>query len=158
MQEGKITIGTVCFIIDETKQKVLMLERANEPMQNMFTGVGGKTGFAEDIQLSCCREVNEETGFDVENLRLKGVIKTVLEGQSSSWILFVYITNEFSGKQIECPEGKLMWVDKDEVMNLNLIGFIREIMPQVFDRNVFIEGTIVHDKQGRVLEKTIITL
>ncbi len=158
MTKGKITIGNVCFLINKNKNEVLLLERSFEPMKNMFTGVGGKTKFDEDIHRSCLREIKEETGLNAKNLKLKGIIKTILSGHDSSWILFVYTSDEFSGKQIDCPEGKLRWIKMDEIYEMNLIGFIREIMPFVLQENSVIEGTVTHDKTGKVISKEITPL
>jgi 8-oxo-dGTP diphosphatase len=80
----------VCFIQDKKRQKVLLLHRAKSPMKDLWTGVGGKTDFLEDIHRSCCMEVFEETGLTPSNVCLKGVLKTILEGGTSSWLLFVY--------------------------------------------------------------------
>ena len=158
MTTGKITIGNVCFLIDKNKNEVLFLERSFEPMKDMFTGVGGKTKFDEDINMSCLREINEETGLNAKNLKLKGIIKTILSGHDSSWILFIYTSSEFYGKQIVCPEGELQWIRINDIYKLNLIGFIREIMPFVLDENSMIEGTITHDLTGKVLSKKIIEI
>ena len=158
MINGKITIGNVCFLIDKSKNEVLFLERSFEPMKDMFTGVGGKTKFDEDINTSCLREIKEETGLNAKNLKLKGIIKTILDGYSSSWILFIYTSEEFDGKQIDCPEGKLKWIKINDINNLNLIGFIREIMPFVLNEDSIIEGTVTHDTTGAVLSKRIIEI
>jgi len=152
--QGKITIGTVCFLIDSSNNTILLLERANEPMSRMLTGVGGKTHFEEDINGSCIREIKEETGLDAQNLKLHGVIKTILDGHNSSWILFIYSTTAFSGNQIDCPEGKLHWISIDKIFDTNLIGFIRETLPYVLN-NTMIEGTIRHDSKGNIIEKKI---
>jgi len=153
--EKSITIGTVCFLFDKSNNKILLLERSFEPMKDMYTGVGGKTNFEEDINKSCLREIKEETGLDARNIKLKGVIKTILEGHDSSWILFIYASTDFNGEQIDCPEGKLKWINVDEVLNVNLIGFIRDLMPFILNENSIIEGTIKHDIKGMVLEKHI---
>jgi len=155
MSKEKVTIGTVCFLIDKRNGKVLLLERAHEPMQGMFTGVGGKTNFDEDMNTSCIREIKEETGLDARNLKLKAVIKTLLDVHDSSWILFVYTTTDFSGEPLDCDEGTLQWVNISELYNVNLIGFIRVILPFIFDESTVIEGTIRHDLMGNVLEKCI---
>jgi 8-oxo-dGTP diphosphatase len=158
MNNGKITIGTVCFLIDRKKNKVLLLERSKEPMKGMFAGVGGKTNFDEDVNSSCLREIKEETGLNAKNLKLKGVVKTILEGNNSSWLLFIYKTSDFDGEQINCPEGELQWTSIDNIFKVNLIGFIREIMPFVLEDNKIIEGTIKHDQNGKVLEQNIISI
>lgn len=156
MNSKSLIIGTVCFIYDEKNNKILLLERSRQPMRNMVTGVGGKTNFEEDILSSCKREIREETGFEVERLRLRGIVKTILETRDSSWILFIYTADEFSGQQIDCPEGRLLWVDRDDFLKQNLIGFIREIAPYILDEKT-IEGTIIHDQNGNVLESNIRT-
>lgn len=153
----KNTIGNVCFLIDETKEEILLLERYNEPMSNLFTGVGGKTNQQEDIHNSCIREIEEETGLVASECQLKAVIKTILKGSESSWILFVYTSKKFDGKMIECDEGKLVWISIKNLFNKNLIGFIREILPSVIQEGNFTEGTIIHDINGQVLQKIIHT-
>lgn len=153
--EKKITIGNVCFLHDKKREKVLLLHRNREPMKDMMTGVGGKAEFQEDIHLSCHREVFEETGIHPVNVRLKGVLKTMVENGSSSWILFAY-TAECSDESVrECDEGALEWVPITELYSRNLIGFIRKVLPHILDENSFFEGTIVHDLQGQVISDTI---
>lgn len=51
--EQKITVGNVCFIRNPARRQVLLLKRNHEPMQNLYTGVGGKTHCLEDIRTSC---------------------------------------------------------------------------------------------------------
>ena len=60
MSSGKITIGTVCFLIDKKAGKVLLMERSQEPVANMMTGVGGKTEFHEDIHDSKGRVLDKQ--------------------------------------------------------------------------------------------------
>lgn len=76
----KIVIGNVCFIVDRKNNKVLLLKRNREPMQTMYTGVGGKTLPEESPFDSCIREAKEETGLDISEVNLRGVVKTILDG------------------------------------------------------------------------------
>lgn len=154
MNAKSLTIGTVCFLFNEKNDKILLLERSRQPMKDMLTGVGGKTDFDEDICLSCLREIKEETGFVAESLKFRGVIKTIIESMDNSWILFIYTASEFSGQQIDCPEGRLTWVNRSDLLNQNLIGFIREIVPYILAEKT-IEGTIIHDQSGNVVKSNI---
>lgn len=43
---------------------------------------------------------------------------------------------------------------EDELHNQNITGFIEEILPHVLEGGM-IEGTIIHNSEGKVLEKTI---
>ncbi|MCL3781989.1 NUDIX domain-containing protein [Prolixibacteraceae bacterium JC049] len=151
----KITVGNVCFIIDKANDRMLLLKRSFEPMQGQYTGVGGKTKFDEDVHASCVREVKEETGLDVKDLKLKGVLKTLLEGAESSWLLFVYTSDHFEGELIDCPEGELEWIDMNQLDSIKLIGFIEEIMPFVLNETGLLEGTIWHNSEGEVIKKQL---
>lgn len=142
-------------MVDEAQQQILMLERKNEPMQGMWTGVGGKTHFAEGIYESCIREISEETGLIAHRLHLRGMIKTILAEGNSSWILHIYTCSEFTGEIITCDEGRLAWIDTSKLYSLNLIGFLRGIMPEVLQGKSLIEGVIVHDSTGEVLDQKI---
>ena len=153
--DKKIIIGNVCFV-KNTKNEVLLLLRNKPPMAGLYTGVGGKTYFEEDINMSCLREVKEETGLEVKDLYLKGVLKTILQEASSSWILFVYTASVSNNDNIsDCPEGTLQWVAFDKIQSYELIGFIKRIWPYLWEENVFFEGCIMHDVQGNVITDVI---
>ena len=153
--EKKVIVGNVCFLQDKRREKVLFLHRNKEPMKDLVTGVGGKVGFEEDIHASCIREVYEETGLTPTNVRLKGILKTVIERGLSSWILFVY-TGESPERTVhECNEGVLEWVPIREINTRNIIGFIRRVLPYILDERSFFEGTIVHDARGQVVSEAI---
>jgi len=155
--DKKITVGNVCFIRNEEKTEVLLLHRNREPMQGLWTGVGGKTAFEEDIHSSCLREIKEETGLDVFDLQLKGVIKTILPEFNSAWILFAYTATTSEPQSIiPCDEGALQWVKEEQVYEHNLVGFIRPILPYLLEEGAFVEGTFEHDRGGQVLSQTLI--
>ena len=150
-----ITIGNVCFLFNTTKDEVLLLKRSRFPMQGMWTGVGGKTNLMEDINLSCIREIKEETNFNIDNVVLKGVIKTILDETNTSWLLFVYTSITKEKDFHKCDEGELKWIPVSKIENYQLIGFIKEIFSYIVAENSLIEGTIIHDKNGKVLKKTL---
>jgi len=152
---SETVIGNVCFILDKTHKQVLLLKRAREPMKNLYTGVGGKTEFVESVYESCLREVQEETGIEISNAKLKGVVKTILEEKNSSWLLFIYTAEAESGEFVECNEGTLKWVSLDQIDSFLLIGFIKEILPYVINTQELLEGVIHHDKHGNVLAKKL---
>jgi 8-oxo-dGTP diphosphatase len=153
--EKKTIIGNVCFIQDSSEDHVLLLERHKNPLKGLWTGVGGKTEFHEDIKASCLREVQEETGLEVSNIQLKGVMKTILAGADSSWILFIYSATTTDIRVPACDEGVLRWVPRNEVLSYALIGFIRKVLPYVLSQDTFVEGTIVHDAYGSVVDAAL---
>ncbi|NQY42296.1 MAG: NUDIX domain-containing protein [Legionellales bacterium] len=154
--KNKTTIGNVCFLFNQKKDKVLLLKRNKAPMRGMWTGVGGKTNVNEDIKTSCIREVKEETGFESTDVILKGIIRTILDGADSNWILFVYTA--ITKKEFffhPCDEGELEWVSLSKISDYNLIGFIKEIFQYIQDDNRILEGTIIHDNNGEITKKIL---
>ena len=69
-KEGKIRLGCSAIILDETKQKVLLTERADNKQWCLPSG-GVDSG--ETVEETCIREVLEETGLNVRVTRLIGV-------------------------------------------------------------------------------------
>ncbi len=122
-------------------------------MKGLFTGVGGKATLYENGKQSCLREVEEETGIRLKKVTLKGVVKTILDGHNSAWILYIYYGVTPHKKVISCPEGELRWVNKTKVNSLPLIGFIREIL-EILNNSTkkIIDATITHDLEGNVLK------
>jgi len=153
----KIVVGNVCFIIDKQNDKILLLKRSREPMQFMYTGVGGKTLLEESPFESCVREAKEETGLDVLEVNLRGVIKTILDGRDSSWILSIYTATGFSGEMTKCREGELEWVNISSISSYGLIGFIKKIMPYILDESIVFDGLIIHDIRGDIIKDSIRT-
>ena len=154
--DTKTTIGNVCFIKDPEEKKILFLKRDRDPMKGLCTGVGGKTKFNEDIRYSCIREAKEETGLDIKDLQLKGVVKTILKGFNSSWILFVYVAKSLKEEFSECNEGELHWEDIKNIHNKkNIIGFIDLLLPNILKEKIFFEGIIIHNIEGEVLKNDL---
>ena len=69
-KEGSIRLGCSAVIFDETKQKVLLTERADNKQWCLPSG-GVDPG--ETVEETCIREVYEETGLNVRVTRLGGV-------------------------------------------------------------------------------------
>ena len=57
------------------------------------------------------REVKEETGLDVRNLKFCGVIHWLNNKTFDRYLCLLYKTTEYSGELIaECDEGRNMWL------------------------------------------------
>lgn len=61
----------VTSVIIEKDNKVLMLQRYNEPFKNYWVLPGGFMGYEETAEQSIIREAKEETGL---NVKIKGIV------------------------------------------------------------------------------------
>ncbi len=113
-------LSTVCYI--ERKGKYLMLHRTkkqNDINKEKWLGIGGKFQDKESPEDCIIREVKEETGLTLNSVKLKGIL-TFINTICETEYIYVFTSNDFTGKLIECNEGELQWVDKDKVTSLNL--------------------------------------
>ena len=109
---------TLCYI--EKDDSYLMLHRVkkeNDMNKDKWIGVGGKLEDGESPHECIIREIREETGLTVENPKYRGFVTFVSEKYGSEY-MHLFTACEFSGQLIECDEGRLEGVKKDEVSNL----------------------------------------
>jgi len=111
---------TLCYI--EKDNKYLMLHRNKKEKdlnKGKWIGVGGKFEKNETPEECVIREVFEETGLTLKKYTYKGLVTFVNTKYETEYI-FVYTATDFSGEIINCPEGTLKWVKKNEIFELNL--------------------------------------
>lgn len=114
----KTKLMNTCMITNQ-KGEVLVQERANSWKGIAFPG--GKVEECEGIVDSTIREIKEETGLVISDLKLCG-IKTWFDCiDKITNIVFCFKTSTYSGKLTSlCNEGKNFWVNPDEIRNLNM--------------------------------------
>jgi 8-oxo-dGTP diphosphatase len=99
---------------------------------NKYNGIGGHIERDEDVYSAAMREVREETGLEVESLRLCGLIN-IDSNQSSGIMLFVFTAESPSGEPIPSAEGSLEWIARDQLLHLDLVEDLPVILPRAID-------------------------
>ena len=98
---------------------------------NRYNGVGGHVERDEDVLTAAVREMQEETGLDVHNVRLRGVVNIDAGDPQTGILLFVF-TAEATGREFSpSPEGTLEWVPREQVLGLDLVEDLPLILPRV---------------------------
>jgi 8-oxo-dGTP diphosphatase len=100
---------------------------------NKYNGIGGHIERDEDIYAAALREVREETGLEVDDLRLVGLIN--IDGdQPTGILLFVFTATSRSDDPISSEEGSLEWIDRDRITQVDLVEDLPIILPRAIDR------------------------
>ena len=130
----KVKLCTLCYI--ERDNKYLMLHRVskkNDINKDKWIGVGGHFEEMESPEDCLIREVREETGYELFDFDFRGIVT------------FVY-GKAVEGEPIECNEGVLQWVDKKDVLNLNLWEGDKIFLKLLEEREEFFSLKLVYNE------------
>lgn len=137
----------MCMITDKITNKVVVQDKINKPHWRGITFPGGKVENGESIIDSTIREVKEETGLDVKDLKFSGLIDWYNDITHERWMIFLFKTSTYSGEMIdETYEGKVFWVDIDALPNMNLAGGMKDYLKLYFDDSLNEAYAVWNDK------------
>lgn len=110
---------TLCYI--EENDAYLMLHRVkkkNDMNHDKWIGVGGKLEETETPHECARREIMEEVGVEVPNLKYRGIVTFVSDIYGTEY-MHLFTSNGYVGtiKDV-CDEGHLEWVKKDDIIKL----------------------------------------
>ncbi len=116
----KSQLTTLCYI--EKDDAYLLLHRVKKEQdinKDKWIGIGGHFEEKESPEDCLLREVKEETGLTLTSYRFRGIITFVTDFYQTEYMC-LYTADCFEGELIECAEGKLEWVPKNKLGELNL--------------------------------------
>ena len=121
---------TLCFITHGDDVLLLHGSPTKRIWPGKYNGVGGHVEANEDIYSAAIREMREETGADVSDVSLRGVINIDI-GQETGIILFVFTARALGRVVRPSPEGALEWVQCDRLEALDLVEDLARLLPRV---------------------------
>lgn len=125
-----MSIGTLCYVHDDAK--TLFLQRNQGEGKDIHHGLyvfpGGRFERGERGVDCAIREIKEETGLTVRNLKLRQIIMFHNEGRllggrtdRPDFYVELYETTDFEGElKLEKKGDRLLWVDNSEIQTLNM--------------------------------------
>lgn len=126
-----VILTNMCMICDG--ENILVQDRLNPDWPGV-TFPGGHVEPEESFVRSVIREVKEETGLDIANVRLCGVKQFTHRTNGYRYIVLFYKTSSFSGELTSSGEGRVFWIRRSELANHTLAeGF--ESMLEVFEND-----------------------
>lgn len=133
-RNSSCVLTNMCMVEDEIGG-VLVQQRVDKNWSGIAFP-GGHVEPGESLTESVIREVKEETGLTIKNVKLCGVKDWCFENNSKRYIVFLYKTSDFCGELIpKSNEGKNFWVSKEELENLNTASTFIDTLQIFTDSN-----------------------
>ncbi len=126
-------LTNMVMVQDTVSGKVLVQNRIKSWRGLSFPG--GHVEYGESFVESAVREVKEETGLDIRNLKSCGVIHWYNKKTFDRYLVFLYRTTDFTGELVsETCEGKNSWMTIQELVDTPSENDIHKYLP------MFLEG------------------
>ena len=123
MRTEQVELTVLCLI--HTEDSYLLQDRVKNDWKG-YALPGGHIEPGESIVDAVVREMKEETGLMIKAPRLCGIKQFPIEG--GRYIVFLFETDQFEGKAVDSDEGKMYWVKKSELLNVNLVDDFNELI------------------------------
>ena len=147
----KVKLMNMCKIVNSKDGKVLVQERIKSWEGVAFPG--GKLEEGESIVESIKREVFEETGLKVDNIKICGIKDWYDYKEKVRQLIFLFKTDTYTGDLIsETDEGKVYWINYEDLKNKKLAFDFEELL-KVFDNDNINEMIYIDNKSSNEDER-----
>lgn len=85
-----------------------------------WNGFGGKVGTTETIEDAARRELQEEAGIEVNDLKKVGIIDFEFDGNPEILEVHIFKSEDFRGEPTESEEMRPLWWHVDEIPFKNM--------------------------------------
>lgn len=127
------------------------IKKYQDPNEGKWIGIGGKLELHESPRDCILREAQEEAGLKLRNLRFRGIITFILPKWEDE-LTFLYTAHCEDHTLKECDEGELQWVDKNNLLELNLWEGDRCFLGRLFESDENFNLKLIYDEQDNLIE------
>jgi mutator mutT protein len=142
-----------CYLIKDNEVVVTKYKKDNKK-EGYYDIPGGKIEEGESPKQTAIREMKEETGIEIQNLKYKGIM--TIEYPDRLFIFDTFITKEYEGEPQEFEENTSEWIDIDELLKKekilsNIILLDKFLIKGLIDDNRNFNLHIKVDEQENIL-------
>lgn len=134
------------FIRKDGKWLLLKRSPLKKYAPNKIHPFGGKIDPDENPYEAAIREVKEETGLTIKNLKLEALINELKPDNQNpeNWLIFHFSADYDSGELVPTEEGEAVYLNDEEIVNADLFPSVKSIIKHIInpqDGTVFTTNT-----------------
>jgi len=153
-----IAVTLECFV--KKGNKYLMLHRHQDKriMPDVWMAPGGHREFNEGLFTCARREVLEEAGLIIKNLRIKATGCAYLTDLNQEFYFHFIVADYAEGKlKPKVDDGEFVWLTPKEILSQkNLLAELKTVLPYVFSKKQpVISFRAVYEKRNKLKELMI---
>lgn len=142
-----------CYLIKDNEVVVTKYKKGNKK-EGYYDIPGGKIEEGETPKQTAIREMKEETGIEIQNLKYKGIM--TIEYPDRMFIFDTFISKEYEGEPQEFEKNTSEWIDIDELLKKekilsNIILLDKFLIKGLIDDNRNFNLHIKVDEQENIL-------
>lgn len=127
-------IGVGAIIMNQNK--MLVVKRANEPAKGLWSVPGGVVELGEQLHEALKREVNEETGLEVDIERLVAAVDNIVfdeEGRIQyHYVLLDYLCRSRGGAMKAADDVReIQWVPLEALQSLPITPSLNRVIAKI---------------------------
>ena len=127
-----VVVTALCMVYDN--DKILLQDRIKEDWKGV-TFPGGHIEKKESFVKGIEREVFEETGLKIKNIRICGVKQFQTE-DDERYIVLLFKTNEFEGELCSSEEGEVFLAERKNMSSYETVDDFYELIKVFDDENI----------------------
>ena len=114
-------VGALVF----ENNKILLVERAGEPLKGWWSLPGGVVETGETLEQAVRREIREETGLEVGELKLVEIFERIMpdaEGRPEYHFVLIDYMCHPAGGELKAGDdaGRVLWVSEEELAGMRI--------------------------------------
>ena len=134
-RKAPIELTNMCLIYDD--HRVLVQQKTDSEYEGALIFPGGHVEADESLRDSIIREIKEETGLIIFNPQPCG-FKDWIEEDGTRYLVLLYKTNQFEGEIKSSKEGRVFWLEREELAKANFIWNTQELL-KIFESDQYSE-------------------
>ncbi len=134
MKKRNISVTLECFVKKGNKYLMLHRKQNKRILPDVWMAPGGHREFNEGLFACAKREILEETGLTIKNIRIKAHGNAYLKDLAEEFYFHLLVADYASGtvrKNLE--DGELVWLNQKQILSLDhLLAELKFVLPFVF--------------------------